>query len=227
MPEHKSRPRYNPIYKPPRQPVSATPPPERRDAAENRAQILQAARQLFAKQGVEATSMAEIARRAGVGQGTLYRRYADKGELCQDLLKENADEFRTQLDSYVAWADGLALPALSQLQELLRRLLAFSEQNASLLNAIWLPSYKRKSYDNSFYLYLRNLVRTRLDAAVERGECPPMNTELVAELVLAPTTIWFYNHLRRLGYTQSEILRTQWALLCQGLTGPSPKEPAA
>ncbi len=61
---------------------------ERRDAAEHRRRILEAARALFATQGVDTTSMYEIARSAGVGQGTLYRRYAHKGELCGALLHE-------------------------------------------------------------------------------------------------------------------------------------------
>src|SRR5690606_37833343 len=61
---------------------------ERRDARENRQRLLAAAKRLFAAQGVDATSMHEIARTAGVGQGTLYRHFADKAELCHALLKE-------------------------------------------------------------------------------------------------------------------------------------------
>ncbi len=62
---------------------------ERRDTVEHRQRILDAARALFATKGVDTTSMHEIARSAGVGQGTLYRRYADKGELCGALLSES------------------------------------------------------------------------------------------------------------------------------------------
>src|SRR5690242_18987874 len=58
---------------------------ERRDAAEHRQRILEVARRLFAEQGVEAVSMHQIALAAGIGQGTLYRRYANKSELCLDL----------------------------------------------------------------------------------------------------------------------------------------------
>src|SRR5436309_15903750 len=66
---------------------------ERRDAAEHRQRILEVARRLFAEHGVEAVSMHQIARDAKIGQGTLYRRYAHKDELCMDLLQERQERF--------------------------------------------------------------------------------------------------------------------------------------
>ena len=66
---------------------------ERRDAAEHRQRILNVAQRLFAEHGVDAVSMHQIARAAGIGQGTLYRRYAHKGELCMDLLHERYERF--------------------------------------------------------------------------------------------------------------------------------------
>ena len=58
---------------------------ERRDATENRKLILKEAGALFEKFGVDAVSMHQIAKSAGIGQGTLYRRYSHKGELCMDM----------------------------------------------------------------------------------------------------------------------------------------------
>jgi AcrR family transcriptional regulator len=52
----------------------------RADARSNRDQILAAARALFREQGIE-VPMKEIADRAGVGVGTLYRRFPDRGAL--------------------------------------------------------------------------------------------------------------------------------------------------
>ena len=53
---------------------------ERRDAAENRQRILNAALKLFEQNGVEQVSMNQIAIEAQIGPGTLYRRYRDKSE---------------------------------------------------------------------------------------------------------------------------------------------------
>ncbi len=64
-----------------------TPPPkERADAARNRAAVLEAAARLFAEHGVAAVSMDQIAAAAGVGKGTLFRRFGDKSGLAVALL---------------------------------------------------------------------------------------------------------------------------------------------
>ncbi|MFF8815969.1 TetR/AcrR family transcriptional regulator [Streptomyces pactum] len=64
-----------------------TPPPkERADAARNRAAVLEAAARLFAEHGVEAVSMEQVAAAAGVGKGTLFRRFGDKSGLAAALL---------------------------------------------------------------------------------------------------------------------------------------------
>src|SRR5262245_33037587 len=74
---------------------------ERRDARENRDRLLAAAKQLFAEQGIDATSMYEIARAAGVGQGTLYRHFADKGEICHALIKEDLAAFMERVGAMI------------------------------------------------------------------------------------------------------------------------------
>ncbi|MFF4614210.1 TetR/AcrR family transcriptional regulator [Nonomuraea jabiensis] len=59
---------------------------ERADAARNRERVLAAAARLFAEKGVEAVSMDAVAAAAGVGKGTLFRRFGDKSGLAVALL---------------------------------------------------------------------------------------------------------------------------------------------
>ncbi|MGQ0718419.1 MAG: TetR/AcrR family transcriptional regulator [Pseudonocardiales bacterium] len=59
---------------------------ERADAARNRARILACAEALFAEHGVGAVSMDQVAAAAGVGKGTLFRRFGDKAGLAVALL---------------------------------------------------------------------------------------------------------------------------------------------
>ncbi|MCK9893190.1 TetR/AcrR family transcriptional regulator [Frankia sp. AgB32] len=59
--------------------------PLRRDAELNRARILAAARELFVERGVD-VGVEEIARQAGVGMGTLYRRFPNKDALVEAVL---------------------------------------------------------------------------------------------------------------------------------------------
>jgi AcrR family transcriptional regulator len=57
---------------------------KRRDAARNNDRLVQAAREVFARQGLSAT-LEDIARHAGVGVGTVYRNFASKREIIDSL----------------------------------------------------------------------------------------------------------------------------------------------
>ena len=63
-------------------------PPLRADARRNREQIIEAARDLFIRIGTE-VPMEEIAKAAGVGVGTLYRRFPDRDELIKAVSLDN------------------------------------------------------------------------------------------------------------------------------------------
>jgi AcrR family transcriptional regulator len=84
--------------------------PLRRDAALNRERILAAAKEVFAEQGL-AAPIEEVAKRAGVGVGTLYRRFPNRSELiaCAFAAKmiDYADAVDTALAHDDAW-DGFA-----------------------------------------------------------------------------------------------------------------------
>ncbi|NUR83227.1 MAG: TetR/AcrR family transcriptional regulator [Nonomuraea sp.] len=66
--------------------LTGKPVRERADAARNREKVLAAAARLFAEKGVEAVSMDAVAAEAGVGKGTLFRRFGDKSGLAVALL---------------------------------------------------------------------------------------------------------------------------------------------
>ena len=62
----------------------------RRDAERNRQRILRAAAEVFTERGLEAT-LDDVARRAGVGVGTVYRRFPDKETLVEELFQDRID----------------------------------------------------------------------------------------------------------------------------------------
>jgi AcrR family transcriptional regulator len=70
---------------------------ERADAARNRLRVLTAAERLFAARGVAGVTMDDVAAEAGVGKGTLYRRFGDKGGLAVALLDQRERELQTAL----------------------------------------------------------------------------------------------------------------------------------
>ena len=64
--------------------------PLRRDAERNRQRILHAAAQVFTQRGLDAT-LDDVARHAGVGVGTVYRRFPDKETLVGELFQDRID----------------------------------------------------------------------------------------------------------------------------------------
>jgi AcrR family transcriptional regulator len=94
-------------------------PTRRADAARNREKILAVARASFAEPGAQ-TSMAEIARRAGVGMATLYRNFPGRRELLEALYTDEVDAICAAADTLGGETPGAVLEGW------LRRFLAFS-----------------------------------------------------------------------------------------------------
>lgn len=63
---------------------------KRRDAARNNERLVQAAREVFAQQGLSAT-LEDIAKHAGIGVGTVYRNFASKKEIVETLYDAAVD----------------------------------------------------------------------------------------------------------------------------------------
>jgi AcrR family transcriptional regulator len=161
---------------------------ERSDATQNRQRLLTVARQLFAEQGVEATSMNEIAQIARLGSGTLYRHFAHKGELCEALLMEDIPAFWERIDTALAHRGE---SALNQLGWLIDELLHLIESHLPLLAAIQWPQgsseYYRSSvyYQGPFYGILHAHLRSLLERAVEQGEAVDLNIAFTADAIYA------------------------------------------
>jgi AcrR family transcriptional regulator len=78
--------------------------PLRRDAERNRLRILQAAGELFTERGLGVT-LDDIARHAGVGVGTVYRRFADKEVLIDALFEQRIEAVCATAEESLAHAD--------------------------------------------------------------------------------------------------------------------------
>ncbi|WP_419993360.1 TetR/AcrR family transcriptional regulator [Streptomyces boninensis] len=107
--------------------MEAAPRRERADAARNRDLILAAAGRLLAEGDPQRVTMEDIARAAGVGRGTLYRRYPDRASIARALLDdhEKALQERMLRGRAPLGPDGEATPA--------ERLAAFYDAMLTLL----------------------------------------------------------------------------------------------
>lgn len=74
----------------------AGPVPERSDAARNRERLLEAARELIAECGAGGLTMDRLAVRAGVGKGTIFRRFGSRTGLMMTLLSDSEAAFQAR-----------------------------------------------------------------------------------------------------------------------------------
>jgi polyketide synthase 12 len=71
--------------------------PERADAARNRRQLLAVAREMLAEQGADKLTMDALAERAGLGKGTVFRRFGTRAGIFQALLDDSEHDFQQQV----------------------------------------------------------------------------------------------------------------------------------
>jgi AcrR family transcriptional regulator len=115
-------------------PLADAPRAERADAARNRRRVLETAAGLFAERGVEAVAMDDIARAAGVGKGTLFRRFGDR----QGLLRALLDEAERRLQEAVLRGPpplGPGAPPAERLLAFLDGMVELVEERGAILRA--------------------------------------------------------------------------------------------
>jgi AcrR family transcriptional regulator len=160
---------------------------ERRDASEHRCRILSVARKLFGECGAESVSMHQIAQTAGVGQGTLYRRYAHKGELCLDIVQDSVNQLLQDIESGLSETQ-LESSALNQLDSVIVRIVEFTDEKANLLAVIksaFSCEQGSTQYEHTFFRQLHVIVSTLLERAIAQAETAPLDTTFTADALLS------------------------------------------
>ena len=109
---------------------------ERKDAAANRKLILATAEALFAEKGVDNVCMAEIAQAANVGKGTLYRRFANKAELCLALMDTQMVDFQNGMLAEFRKMTANSVPKMAQLEFFMDGLVRFTDIHSPLLSEV-------------------------------------------------------------------------------------------
>jgi AcrR family transcriptional regulator len=74
-----------------------TPPTERADAARNRVHLLVTARRMLAERGADKLTMDGLAEQAGLGKGTVFRRFGSRAGIFQALLDDDERAFQDQV----------------------------------------------------------------------------------------------------------------------------------
>lgn len=127
--------------------------PLRADARRNYARLLEAARRVFAGQGAEA-SMEAVARQAGVGVGTLYRRFPHRIDLVEAVYRDDVEELMAAAERAVA-----ELGPWEALAEWLHAFLRYASSKRTLLQEL------REAFDKN--PELRSSSRERIEQAAD------------------------------------------------------------
>jgi AcrR family transcriptional regulator len=180
---------------------------ERRDAAENRQRILNAALRLFEQNGVEQVSMNQIATEAQVGAGTLYRRYRNKSELCLDLIKDNIVLLFEDIEAHLEM-NRTESPS-QRLKGLLNLFIRFREKKAQLLTGVedsTSTQRPRSQTRSPLYSELQQLIVELFDEMTP-SERPQPNSVFRADMLLMALSSDSYLFQRDVrGYSPEMIL---------------------
>lgn len=155
------------------------PPAERSDAARNREALLRAALELIDRCGVEAVTMDAVAEKAGVGKGTLFRRFESRAGLMGAVLNLSETEWQRAVIS--------GPPPLGPGAPPLERLLAFGQsrlrlniRHAALIEAAGNPGARSLRAISFTTMHVRMLLA---ELGVQ-GDLAYLATALVAPLEL-------------------------------------------
>ena len=183
------------------------PPRERADAARNRLRILEAAADLVDERGIEHVSMEDVACRAGVGTGTLYRRFGDRAGLALALLEEDTRELQNGLISGPPPL-GPGAPAVERLQAFGPAYIELMERHADLLVA---AGAIERDGRGPFTLYATHLAILIAEAA------PELDAPLTARALLATLGPGQYLHARRALGWEVERIQQGWVAMTAAL----------
>ncbi len=192
--------------------LSPTPERERSDAARNRARILAAAELLFTRDGIACTSMEAIALEAGVGKGTLFRRFGDRASLAFALLDSSERAFQEAFIRGPAPL-GPGTPARARLLAFGTALLAHIETHGDLLLAAYAATPADRRFDVGPQAAYRAHVAHLLDTAD-----PALDAAYLAEAflaVLGPEHV--LHQLARRGMTLERLAQGWEALVARML----------
>jgi AcrR family transcriptional regulator len=162
--------------------------PMRADARRNRERILQTARESFAAEGL-AVSLDEIARRAGVGPGTVHRHFPAKESLVEAVIADRLDQL-TEQARQAAESDRVG----SSFFPFLLHLLSESRAKQDLADALTGAGITLSEPTQQTALALREVFAGLLLRAQESGTVrPDVDAEDVQAIVLAALTAERHN----------------------------------
>jgi AcrR family transcriptional regulator len=171
--------------------------PERADAARNRARVLEAAAAMFEERDGRDVTMEQIAAAAGVGKGTLYRRYPDVPSIAVALLDEHERELQERLLSGRAPL-GPGAPPGERLAAFYRAMVDLLERHGHL--ALAAETGERRYGTGAYRAWALHVNALLADAGMDGHPA-------LADALLAPLAPDVFAHQRATGLSAKRIAR--------------------
>jgi AcrR family transcriptional regulator len=151
-----------------------------KDGKATKAKISRAALGLFVEKGVAETTVRDIARAAGVAEGTLYRHFAGKDELAWELFAHNFAAFADGLENRQEQED--ALPG--KVAVMIRHFCTFFDQDPVLFSYLLLAQHDYLKRVPPEMPNPVDVVHRVIWRAMAQGELPPGDAAAAAAMVL-------------------------------------------
>ncbi|RFU82279.1 TetR/AcrR family transcriptional regulator [Streptomyces triticagri] len=187
-------------------------PQLRADAARNRSRLLDAASQLLTEQGPERLTMDAVACAAGVGKGTVFRRFGDRSGLLLALLDHREHEFQGAFLGGPAPL-GPGAPAVDRLHAFGPALIRHESDHHELILA------SRKDPLRPYAAPPYRLRHTHVAMLLREAGSGP-DPEYLAHTLLGATDTALVHHLTKAGGRTFEQLEANWHDLVSRFTGP-------
>ena len=148
--------------------------------ARTQEKIEQVALALFAEKGVDRSTIGDIARAAGIAEGTLYRHYPSKEELIWQLFSGNYLRLSGELDALQAARRGLR----AKLQAMVGQFCAFYEEDPDMFRFLLLVQHGQLERVTEDMQTPVKVLKAVIAAAMADGEIPEQDPEVATAMVL-------------------------------------------
>jgi AcrR family transcriptional regulator len=154
---------------------------------ETRSHILQAAEECFAQHGYDATSVAEICRRAGVTKGGFYHHFPSKQALFLELLERWLAELDTQLTATRAEADTIP-EGLLQMAWMARPVFQATGEQLPISLEFWTKAAREPTLRQATvapYRRYRDFFSGMIEAGIVEGTLRSVDPEMAAQVIVS------------------------------------------
>lgn len=188
---------------------------ERADARRNRERILCATARLIDRVGIDCMSMDDVAAEAGVGKGTLYRRFGDRSSLLRALISEPEQAFQDEL---IRGAPplGPGAPPDERLHAFGEGVLRFLDGHAVYIQAGELLGGGKRYAHPVYAFYVTHISYLLREAC---GETP--NHQYMVDALLAPLAAQPFLYQRKVREMSVDEICAGWHALCDAVLASS------